>query len=97
MNLVDYRRKSVNYAKSTIKELTANAFKYPQVGDWFHEMFSFFVMVKGVLPDGSISVKTSVDDVTYGSAEEFSRAYRYDGIDGWWVRYGGWKDPNEEV
>lgn len=82
------------------KKKTANAFNNPKRGMRFHEMYSFWVYVLIVSPEGIITVRTFSGHpanpyretnkvITYGSLKEFQEAYRYKSNPnlGYWVSY----------
>jgi hypothetical protein len=74
---------------------TAAAFADPQVGDSFHEMFTFRMFVIAVEPAGRVAVLTVTppctlpDDGTlevYPSHDAYRAAFAYGTIPGYWIR-----------
>ncbi|MFJ1765017.1 hypothetical protein ACIOD2_32150 [Amycolatopsis sp. NPDC088138] len=83
------------------KAETAAAFGAPSVGQQFHEMYSFWVVVVAV-EDSKITVleggmhPTDLPEHgklrTFTSPDRFRAAYQYTTNAGYWVRYGGTRD-----
>lgn len=76
---------------------TAAAFNAPQVGDSFHEMYSFRMFVVAVEPAGRVAVLTASAPCTlpgdgtlrvYPSHDAYRAAFAYGAIPGYWIRLG---------
>ena len=71
------------------------AFADPQVGDSFHEMYSFRMFVIAVEPDGRVATMTASPPCTlprdgkveiYESHDAYRSHFAYNGIPGYWIR-----------
>lgn len=71
-----------------LQSATVKAFKNPKPGMRFHEMFSFWLYILTISPEGLITVRTFSGHpanpyretnkiITYGSLTEFQDAWRY--------------------
>lgn len=74
---------------------TASAFEDPQVGDSFHEMYSFRMFVVAVERDGRVAVLTASPPCTvpndgkievYPSHDAYRAAWSYESIPGYHIR-----------
>jgi hypothetical protein len=81
------------------QQKTAEAFAHPEVGDHFHELYSFRVFVLHVSEDDGpvITMEASApctlpDDgkiIIFDSADDYRRRYSYGTIDGYRVMLAG--------
>jgi hypothetical protein len=76
------------------QEKTDHAMKYPQVGDRFTEMCSFWLYVVAVEGDSVTTMEATGPcefpkdgKVKKQNAEEFRRRFAYGSIPGYWVTY----------
>lgn len=69
------------------KENTEQAFKYPQVGDLFTEMYSYWALIIKIEDAGTLSVWEPNSETlsVFKNKSEFEKYYSYGCIPGYWV------------
>jgi len=62
-----------------------------KIGDRFSEMYSIWIVILNILPDGKIHTiegnKDNLELMEYQNVEELNKKMSYNSIEGYWIRF----------
>ena len=73
--------------KTEREALTKYRFQNPRLGDTFNKMFSFWIWVSDINPDGMIIINSSNGLTETLTPNQYTDRYKYKNIDGYSVSY----------